>query len=133
MNYFIYYKLGGRDAEALRPEVERLFALVRADFGVQESLDELVRLVGGAVDEGFRRVKLKFRPGWDVAMLSAVRKQHPDHVFHIDCNSGYRLSDTNLFREVDRFQLAMIEQPLQHDDLIDHAVLQGLASTPKLQ
>jgi O-succinylbenzoate synthase len=103
---------------------------VGADFGVQDSIDDLLNGIGEAVAAGFPRVKLKFRPGWDVAMLSAVRKQHPDHVFHIDCNSGYRLSDTNLFREVDRFQLAMIEQPLQHDDLIDHAVLQGQIRTP---
>lgn len=103
---------------------------VGADFGVQDSLDDLLEGVGAAVAAGFPRIKLKFRPGWDLPMLAAVRQQHPDHLFHIDCNSGYRLSDTNLFREVDRFQLAMIEQPLQHDDLIDHAVLQGQIRTP---
>ncbi len=85
---------------------------------------------GRAVDDGFPRIKLKFRPGWDLNMLRAVRDEHPEYVFHIDCNSGYRLSDMSLFREVDRFQLAMIEQPLQNDDLVDHAELQRAIETP---
>lgn len=103
---------------------------VGADFGILDSLDELLTGVGEAVDAGFPRVKLKFRPGWDLPMLAAVRRQYPHHVFHIDCNGGYRAGDTDLFREIDRFELAMIEQPLQHDDLIDHAALQGRIRTP---
>ena len=103
---------------------------VGADFGVMDSIDDLLESVGTAVQEGFPRVKLKFRPGWDVAMLEAVRRQHPDFTFHIDCNSGYRLCDLKLFREIDKFQLAMIEQPLQYDDLIDHARLQSQIQTP---
>lgn len=103
---------------------------VGADFGVMDELDDLTSAVGQAIDDGFPRIKLKFRPGWDIPMLAAVREQHPDHTIHIDCNSGYRLSDLDLFREVDRFNLAMIEQPLQHDDLNDHAVLQKTIETP---
>ena len=103
---------------------------VGADFGVQDSLDELVRLIGGAVDEGFRRVKLKFRPGWDVNMLEAVRSTFPDLPCHIDCNSGYTLADLDLFRRIDRFGLVMIEQPLAHDDLVDHAKLARALETP---
>jgi O-succinylbenzoate synthase len=75
-------------------------------------------------------VKLKFRPGWDLEMLHAVRQQHPREAFHIDCNSGYRLSDLELFRQIDEFHLAMIEQPLSHDDLVDHARLQAEIQTP---
>lgn len=103
---------------------------VGADFGVMDSLDELLDAVGQAVEDGFPRVKLKFRPGWDLPMLRAVRKQHPEHTIHVDCNSGYRLADLDLFREVDRFGLAMIEQPLAHDDLVDHARLQSEIDTP---
>ena len=102
---------------------------VGADFGVMDSLDDLLQSVGRAVDEGFPRVKLKFRPGWDLSMLRAVRSQHADHTIHIDCNSGYRLSDLPLFQEVDHFGLAMIEQPLQHDDVLDHAHLQSSIET----
>lgn len=103
---------------------------VGADFGVMDSIDDLLAGVGSAVEAGFPRVKLKFRPGWDVPMLAAVRRQHPTHPVHIDCNSGYRISDVGLFQQVDEFNLAMIEQPLQHDDLIDHAALQAQIRTP---
>ena len=112
--------LGGR-----RNRVE-----VGADFGVMDSLDDLVAAVDDAVRAGYRRVKLKFRPGWDLDMLAAVRSTFPDLTAHIDCNAAFRLSDLDLFRAVDRFELAMIEQPLQHDDLLDHAKLQAQIDTP---
>jgi O-succinylbenzoate synthase len=103
---------------------------VGADFGIMDSLDDLVAAIGPAIDQGFPRVKLKFRPGWDVPMLERVRREFPDHTFHIDCNSGYRLSDIDIFRQVDEFNLAMIEQPLQHNDLLDHAELARQIRTP---
>ncbi len=103
---------------------------VGADFGVQDSLDELLAKVGSAVDAGFERVKLKFRPGWDLPMVQAVRQAFPQAVLHIDCNSGYRLADLPLFQALDQFDLAMYEQPLNHDDLIDHAELQRAIRTP---
>jgi O-succinylbenzoate synthase len=103
---------------------------VGADFGVQDSLDMLIAKIQTAIDAGYPRVKLKFRPGWDVNMLDAVRSTFPTQVFHIDCNSGYTLADADLFRKVDRYRLAMIEQPLAYDDLIDHAALQRMIETP---
>ena len=63
-------------------------------------------------------------------MLEAVRSTFPDITAHIDCNAAFRLSDLDLFRAVDRFELAMIEQPLQHDDVLDHAELQAQIDTP---
>ncbi|MFO0944526.1 MAG: o-succinylbenzoate synthase [Planctomycetota bacterium] len=116
--------------------LHRLFGATRdevvvgADFGVLDSIDELLVKVGQAVDQGFPRVKLKFRPGWDLDMLAAVRQQHPKLVLHIDCNSGYTLDDLDLFRKIDRFDLAMIEQPLRYDDLVDHAKLARSIETP---
>jgi o-succinylbenzoate synthase len=103
---------------------------VGADFGIMDSFDDLLTAIGQAVADGFPRIKLKFRPGWDLPMLRAVRRDHPKHPFHIDTNSGYQLSDLPLFREVDEFNLAMIEQPLAHDDLVDHAHLQRQIRTP---
>jgi len=103
---------------------------VGADFGVMDSVDDLLSSIDGAVADKFPRVKLKFRPGWDIEMLSAVRERFPETVFHIDCNSGYRLKDAPLFECVDEFNLAMIEQPLQHDDIVDHAQLQRRIKTP---
>jgi O-succinylbenzoate synthase len=103
---------------------------VGADFGVMDSLDDLIHAIGAALADGFPRVKLKFRPGWDMPMLQAVRKEYPQPTFHIDCNSGYRLSDLPQFQAIDEFRLAMIEQPLRHDDVIDHAELQRQIATP---
>lgn len=105
-------------------------APVGADFGVCDSVDELASQVGGAVEAGFPRVKLKYRPGWDYDVVAAIRRQHPQHPLHIDCNSGYRLADTAMFQRLDDLQLEMFEQPLAHDDVVDHAALQRQVSTP---
>lgn len=103
---------------------------VGADFGVQDSIDVLLKKIQRAIDEGYPRVKLKFRLGWDVNMLKAVRDVFPDYTFHIDCNAAFTLKHLDLFKKIDRFELAMIEQPLQHTDLIDHAELQRHIETP---
>jgi O-succinylbenzoate synthase len=95
-----------------------------------DDVSELLEKVGAALAAGFRRVKLKFRPGWDRPMVQAVRRAFPAAVLHIDCNSGYRLADAALFQSLDEFHLAMLEQPLGHDDLLDHAELQKQVRTP---
>ena len=101
-----------------------------ADFGVSDSVAAMCDEIAAAFDEGYTRVKLKYRPGWDVEMLRFVRGRFPTQTFHIDCNSGYRISDLEMFGRLDDFNLAMIEQPLQHDDLVDHARLQQEIRTP---
>ncbi len=103
---------------------------VGADFGVMDSLDALLAKIDGAVQAGFKRVKLKYAPGWDLPMVAAVRQAFPKMTFHIDCNSAYRLSDLEMFRKLDEYGLAMIEQPLMHDDLVDHAKLAKAIRTP---
>lgn len=103
---------------------------VGADFGVMDRIDDLLPLLGEAVAAGFPRIKLKFRPGWDIPMLREVRREFPHTTMHIDCNSGYTLADVPLFQQVDEFGLAMIEQPLAHDDLLDHAELAKQLRTP---
>jgi O-succinylbenzoate synthase len=105
---------------------------VGADFGVQDSLDLLMQKISGAIDAGFPRIKLKFRPGWDLFMVEAVRSTFPRFTFHIDCNAAYGPADTDLFRSLDRFGLAMIEQPLADDgmSLVNHADLQRRIETP---
>ncbi len=102
-----------------------------ADFGVQDTIDELLALIQGAVDAGFPRIKLKVKHAWDIEMLDAVRSAFPDPVIHVDCNSGYDLkADFDTLAAFDRFNLAMIEQPLDHTDLVDHAELQRRIETP---
>ena len=103
---------------------------VGADFGVMDSIEDLLDTVAGAVEAGFKRVKLKFRPGWELDMVRAVRERFPDEVFHVDCNSAYTLEYMPMLTALDSYRLAMIEQPLMHDDLIDHAKLQRELATP---
>jgi len=105
---------------------------VGADFGIQDSLDILMSKIQGAIDAGFPRIKLKFRPGWDLDMVAAVRSTFPDFTFHVDCNAAYTLADVELFRALDRYRLAMIEQPLADDgmSLVSHAELQKRIATP---
>ena len=103
---------------------------VGADFGIADDVDELLEDIQSAIDAGFKRVKLKVRPGRDIDVLRVVRKQFPDFTFHIDCNSGYSLDDLPLFKEIDELNLAMIEQPLFHADVHDHAKLQAQLETP---
>jgi O-succinylbenzoate synthase len=103
---------------------------VGADFGIMETIDRLLDAIDGANQQGYKRVKLKYRPGWDLPMIKAVRKSFPDTTFHVDCNSAYTLDDLAMLQRLDEYHLAMIEQPLMHDDLIDHATLQSRIRTP---
>jgi len=103
-----------------------------ADFGIQDSLDILMRKIQGAIDAGFPRIKLKYRPGWALEMVAAVRSTFPSFTFHVDCNAAYTPADTEMFRTLDRYRLAMIEQPLADDgmSLVNHADLQAAIETP---
>ncbi|MCE5249372.1 o-succinylbenzoate synthase [bacterium] len=101
-----------------------------ADFGIMESFGLLLDTIREANEHGYRRIKLKCRPGWDLDMIDTVRGEFPDITIHVDCNSAYTLDDLDMFRRMDRYGLAMIEQPLAYDDLIDHAALQRHLSTP---
>jgi O-succinylbenzoate synthase len=103
---------------------------VGADFGIMESIDRLIETVGAALQAGYARVKLKYRPGWELEMVDAVRRAFPEATIHVDCNSAYTLEDLPMFEALDNYNLAMIEQPLMHDDLIDHAELQRHLQTP---
>jgi o-succinylbenzoate synthase len=105
---------------------------VGADFGVQDSLDALMEKIQGAVDQGFPRIKLKVRPGWDLHMVAAVRSTFPNFTFHVDCNAAYTRADLELFLALDKYHLAMIEQPLADDgmSLVNHAELQKRIDTP---
>jgi O-succinylbenzoate synthase len=103
---------------------------VGADFGIMETIESLLDTIGTAVESGFKRIKLKYRPGWELDMVAAVRAAYPNIVFHVDCNSAYRLDDLPMLKRLDEYGLAMIEQPLAHDDLLDHAELQRHITTP---
>ncbi len=99
-------------------------------IGIQDSVDQLLGKIDTEVSAGYRRIKIKIAPGWDVDVIRQVRKRFPEILLMGDANSAYRLSDWQLLKALDEFNLMMIEQPLAHDEIIDHAVLQGRLDTP---
>ncbi len=108
-----------------RDEVEAGVSL-----GIEATLDELLGEVDAAVEQGYRRVKLKIKPGWDVGPVEAVRRRHPVLPLSVDANAAYRLEDVAHLKKLDDFGLLMIEQPLCFDDLVGHAQLAGKLQTP---
>ena len=92
--------------------------------------DSPAGVLGQALEQGYKRVKLKYRPGWELNMIEPVRAAYPEAVFHVDCNSAYTLDQADMLSSLDDYALAMIEQPLMHDDLVDHATLQKRLATP---
>ena len=93
-------------------------------IGIQNSLDELVERVAIEWAAGYRRVKIKIKPGWDVDAVERVRARFGDIPLMVDANAAYGLADAARLAELDRFNLTMIEQPLDYDDIRDHATLQ---------
>jgi len=103
---------------------------VGISIGIQNSIDDLIMLVDGYVREGYKRMKIKIKPGWDVEVMRTLRETFPDTAFMADANSAYNLEDAATLKQLDAFHLTMIEQPLASDDIIDHATLQKLIDTP---
>lgn len=99
-------------------------------IGIQDSLDELVERIRIELAAGYRRIKIKIKPGWDVAAVETVRAAVGSIPLMVDANAAYRLEDAAHLAELDRFDLMMIEQPLDYDDLTDHARLQRHLRTP---
>ncbi len=97
--------------------------------GITPTAEELLAQVEGYLAEGYRRIKLKIEPGTDVDRVRAVRQAHPGILLSVDANAAYTLDDVDVFRSLDAFDLLMIEQPLHHEDLVDHAKLQAAIST----
>ena len=98
--------------------------------GIQPSIDMLVDAVGGYLDEGYQRIKIKIRPGWDVEPVRALREAHGRIPLQVDANSAYTLDDVAVFQALDDFELLLIEQPLYEDDIRLHSVLARMISTP---
>ena len=115
----LWVLLGGRERDVP----------VGISLGIQDSIEETVELAQRSVEQGYKRVKLKIEPGWDVEVVAAVRAALPDVDLTVDANSAYTLIDAPRLRELDAFGLAYIEQPLTHDDLVDHAELQAQLAT----
>jgi O-succinylbenzoate synthase len=98
-------------------------------IGIQDSLEELVERVAIERAAGYRRVKIKIKPGWDVCAVETLRNAFDDLPLMVDANGAYTLDDADHLAALDRFALMMIEQPLDYDDLRDHARLQRCIRT----
>jgi o-succinylbenzoate synthase len=125
------------DAE-LRAQGQSLAGYLGADkervacgvsVGIAATTDELRAQVDGYLADGYRRIKLKIEPGLDVERVAAIRADHPDILLSVDANAAYTLAQVEVFRALDELNLLMIEQPLDHEDLVLHAELQGQLRT----
>ena len=99
-------------------------------IGIQDSLEHLAGKVETERAAGYRRIKIKVKPGWDVEAVAMIRKRFGDIPLMVDANAAYAIGDADHLAELDRFDLMMIEQPLDYDDIRDHATLQRRMSTP---
>jgi O-succinylbenzoate synthase len=99
--------------------------------GIMSSIGELLDAVGGYLEAGYRRIKLKIEPGWDVEPVRAVRERFGDDVpLQVDANTAYTLADARQLARLDPFGLLLIEQPLDEEDLLGHAELARRIATP---
>ncbi|RIH89355.1 o-succinylbenzoate synthase [Meiothermus luteus] len=102
---------------------------VGISLGIEPSLEATLDKVAKGLSDGYKRIKLKIKPGWDVKLALAVREAFPEANLTVDANSAYSLNDIATFRALDAARLDYIEQPLAYDDLLDHAKLQSAIAT----
>ena len=103
---------------------------VGVSVGITSTVDALVETVGGYVDDGYARVKLKIEPGFDIEPVTAVRAAFPNLALQVDANTAYCLADADHLSRLDALDLLLIEQPFDEDDLVDHAELARRVATP---
>ena len=98
-------------------------------IGIQDSIEQLLDKIAIEVAAGYRRIKVKVKPGWDVSVLERIRSRWPDILLSCDANSAYRLDQVEHLRKFDQFNLLMVEQPLWNDDIYFHGRLQKQLNT----
>ncbi|MCL4803520.1 MAG: o-succinylbenzoate synthase [Anaerolineae bacterium] len=103
---------------------------VGVSIGIQSSIGRTVEVIREYYEQGYRRIKLKIKPGHDVALGRAARAAFPDLPIMLDANSAFRLEDAPLFQAMDDLNLLMLEQPLGYEDIYDHSLLRPLIKTP---
>jgi O-succinylbenzoate synthase len=114
-----------RELGGTRPRIES-----GVSIGIQESYPQLIAKVQTELAAGYRRIKIKIKPGWDLEAVRRVRAEFRDVPLMADANAAYTLDDADHLAQLDRFKLMMIEQPLGYDDVLDHAALQRRIKTP---
>lgn len=103
---------------------------VGVSIGIQPTEEELIKKIEGYLAEGYKRIKIKIAPGNDIQFVKAVRKEFPEILFQVDANSSYELKHIDLFKQMDDYNLLLIEQPLGYDDNYQHSKLQKQLKTP---
>jgi len=103
---------------------------VGVSLGMEKDIPSLLAQIEKYLAQGYHRTKIKIKPGKDLEVIKAIRKEYPDITLTVDANSAYTLADAQLFRELDNYNLEYIEQPLGEDDIVDHATLQRQLKTP---
>ena len=110
---------------AVRSEVD-----CGVSVGIHASIPELLQTVGGYLDQGYRRIKLKIKPGWDVEPVRAVRERFGEVPLQVDANTAYTLAHAQHLAELDQFDLLLIEQPMPEEQVLAHAELAKTVRTP---
>ncbi|MCH7323684.1 o-succinylbenzoate synthase [Solibacillus sp. MA9] len=103
---------------------------VGISIGLQPTEEQLIATIGRFLDEGYKRIKVKIKPGKDIELIRTIRNAFPNVPLMADANSSYTLNEIELLKQLDEFNLMMIEQPLANDDFVDHATLQKHIKTP---
>ncbi len=115
-------------AEALggtRPQVA-----VGVSLGIEPTIETLLARIETFLHQGYQRIKIKIKPGWDVDVVREIRRVFGSIALQVDANSAYTLADLPTFKSLDEFDLLLIEQPLGESDIVDHAQLQSQLRTP---
>ncbi|HEV2968081.1 MAG TPA: o-succinylbenzoate synthase [Candidatus Dormibacteraeota bacterium] len=110
---------------AVRPAVD-----AGVSVGIHKTIPELLETVGDYLEQGYRRIKLKIKPGWDVEPVRAVRERFGKVPLQVDANTAYSLSDASHLALLDPYDLLLIEQPLPEDQVLAHAILAKSVRTP---
>lgn len=108
----------------------RGYAPVGVSIGIQDSVEDTLKIIAKRLDQGYNRIKLKIKPGWDLELTQGVRQAYPDVMLMLDANSAYTLDDAEHLRQFDDFDLLMMEQPLPYNDIYLHSKLQPQLETP---
>lgn len=103
---------------------------VGVSIGIQPSYDALLDTVDRFLSQGYGRIKIKIKPGYDLEAVKRIRARHPSLLLQVDANSAYTLADAPLFEEMDAYKLLLIEQPFGWDDIYEHSQLQPRLRTP---
>jgi o-succinylbenzoate synthase len=124
--------LGKRDGKSLKEMIGGTQEKVEVgvSIGIQESVSALLQTVETYLQNGYRRVKIKIKPGREIEETSAVRRAYPDLRLQVDANSAYTLETAEALKQLDNLDLLLIEQPLYEDDIWDHRKLQAEFKTP---